>query len=230
MTPFAIVRIGSFALAGFLGVAGLWALSADLIAPRPGWFPGSQDAAARWSAHRSAARTAAAIGMVRGDLWSVAGLAHAAPLLDPQTIGRDGTVSTSAPLDTESALLMLRKAAGSSPHDARIWLALARLEADRAPPRSHAAEMLKLSYFTGTNDLALVPLRMAVAARLATDADLRSLFELEVQKVVSWHPELRPALAAAYRNAAPEGRKAIEAMLGQAEPALLESLKSGKPR
>jgi hypothetical protein len=45
----------------------------------------------------------------------------------------------------------------------------------------------------------------------------------------SLKPELKPLIAAAYRNALPEGRRFIESQVGELDPGLLASLRAMNP-
>ena len=65
-----------------------------------------------------------------------------------------------------------------APHQAGAWLLLAGLASRYHWPSLNATEALKMSYFTGPSDKALMPLRLRVAA--ASEA----IGETDVQELV----------------------------------------------
>ena len=99
------------------------------------------------------------------------------------------------------------KAARLSPHDARVWLLLASLDCLQ---RREASSPLKMSYYTGSNEIALMPLRLLVAT--CSDA----INEPEIQPLGGKRPcrlilakdrNPKPAILAAYQNASFEWKK-----------------------
>jgi hypothetical protein len=89
-----------------------------------------------------------------------------------------------------------------------------------------------MSYLTAPNDLALIPRRISVSARSTAvgDREIQQLARHDIQAIVSRHPDLKPDIAAAYRDAPAAGRLFIEATLGELDPALLASLRSSSQR
>ena len=77
MIPF---RLAVWIFVVVLVADAVWLLSAELIRPDLPYFPNAQLAAAA-AAQRTRASRAAAIGFVRGDLWTEDAIALAAPML-----------------------------------------------------------------------------------------------------------------------------------------------------
>jgi hypothetical protein len=67
---------------------------------------------------------------------------------------------------------------------------------------------LKMSYFTGPNEIHLIPLRLFTATHSSalTDDDIQRLVQREVRMILTRWPEMKAALPAAYDNADPEGQ------------------------
>jgi hypothetical protein len=207
-------------LAGVLGVAAIWTLGADMLSPRLPYFPADAKEAAIFSDARGFAVGAANIGRIRGDLWTAAAVAEAAPLLFAEHTGADNKDALQQARDTAS------RAAYLSPHDSRNWLLLADLDSRLEQSSPKATEALKLSYYTAPNEFALAPLRLAVAARVSQDEELQGLVQSEIQRILLKRPNLKPAIASAYRSAIPASRAIFEATLKDADPAFLATLAS----
>jgi hypothetical protein len=65
-----LFRLGTTILAGILGLAAVWILSVELIRPTLPFFANDAATAEVLAAHRVSARTAAWIGLIRGNLWA----------------------------------------------------------------------------------------------------------------------------------------------------------------
>lgn len=211
------------ALAALLGGLSLWILMGELTSPRLNYFPASPHEADAMYAVRDPALTAAKIGMVRGDLWTVAAITTAAPLL----FGATGSSPEQASqAEVENMRAIADRAARLSPHDSRVWLVLACLDfrVDRNNPRG--TETLKLSYYTGPNEISLMPLRLLLAVRSGAifDEEVQSLVPLDIQRIIMQRPDLKPAIALAYKNALPKGREIIEAALKKTDPSFLATI------
>lgn len=209
-------------LAAVILASAIWIVAAELISPRRPYFPANPNEAQLWSAARAASRTAASIGLLRGDLWTAAAINEAVPMLFAAP--EPSSVSTA---EVESARIMTERAARLAPHDPRNWLALASLQSRWPKSGPEAGEALKLSYYTGPNEFALTPLRLSVAAGMHWDEDLQSLVQLEIERVIMDRPTLKSAISAAYAAAMPEERRFIEATLKQTDPEFLRRLTTG---
>lgn len=192
------VTSGLFALAAFAAL--LWLLAADALATRG-----------------STAGQAAQIGLVRGDLWSLAALieARALPSLAEASPAQSGTANAVRELAT--------RAASHSPVNSRIWLLLARVTQEPA----QRVEFLRMSYLTGQNDLSLIPQRLALATRLpASDLMLADFAALEIQMLLRRAPTFKGQIANAYKTANAEGRALIEKTLETFDRELLLSIRA----
>jgi hypothetical protein len=66
-----------------------------------------------------------------------------------------------------------------------------------------AEPVLKMSYYTAPNELALLPLRLNVslhAKGVIDDAELQDMVRRDISVILTRAPALKPALVAAYRS------------------------------
>ena len=219
-------RLATAAFAVLIAVAAAWILSAEALRPRLASFPAAATAASATAGEHDRAEMAARIGLVRGDLWAEYAMTLVPQL--PQEIIKGGTVAGRL---AELAQAAAERAAGLSPHDSRIWLLLAAVtsQLDRSGHESDGA--LRMSYYTGPNELALIPLRLSIAtgSTVMADADLQLLVGQEIRTILTRKPELKPWILLAYRNASPDGRSFIESATGALDPALLAELRAATP-
>ena len=215
------LRVSAIMLAGVSGVFALWIIAAEVVGPALPYFPMDSKEAIVFDAAQASSVRAAHIGWIRGDLWAVAAVTEAAPLLFTPARDRPSAASQDKIKSAESAAV---HAAKLSPHDARVWLVLADLRSRRSPPAPDAADALKLSYYTGPNEFALAPVRLAVAARVLADEELQDQIQSEIQRVILKRPDLKGAIAAAYKTALPRSRKIFEAALSTADPGFLATI------
>jgi hypothetical protein len=209
--------------AALLGSLALWVLIGELTSPRLSYFPSSPNEADAMYALRGSAATAAEIGLVRGDLWTVAAITSSAPLLFGAA-GSSGEQASGA--EIENMRTIADRAARLSPHDSRIWLVLAALDFRAGGNNPKGTESIKLSYYTGPNELSLMPLRLLLAVRsdAILDEEVQRLVPLDIQLIIMQRPDLKPAIALAYKNALPKGREIVEAALKQADPSFLATI------
>jgi hypothetical protein len=215
-------RLQTTALAATLGFAAAWILSVALIRPTLPFFPGDAATAEAAAAHRSAAGLAAWIGLIRGNLWT-----DYAMTLTPDP---SGELQDKAPATSREALNGARvaavRAAELAPYDARAWLLLAEVHLNGLDQQ--VAGPLKMSYYTGPNELSLVPRRINIATRsdAIVDPDLQILVGGEIRTIITRKPDLKPMIVTAYRSALPEGRRFIEMQVAALDPGLLASLRA----
>jgi hypothetical protein len=71
-----------------------------------------------------------------------------------------------------------------------------------------------------------MPLRLLLAVRSSaiSDEEVQSLVPLDIQRIIKQRPDLKPAIALAYKNALPKGREVIEAALKEADPSFLAAI------
>lgn len=208
--------------AALLGILALWILIGELTSPRLSYFPTSPNEANAAYAVRGSAATAAQVSMVRGDLWAAAAVTASAPLL----FGAKDSSPQASEANVEDMRAIADRAARLSPHDSRIWLLLAGLDFRGGGNNPSATEMLKLSYYTGPNEISVMPLRLllAVSSNAISDKEVQSLVPLDIQQIDKQRPDLKPAIALAYGNALPQGRAIIEATLKAADPSFLATI------
>jgi hypothetical protein len=227
-------RLAVWGFAAVLVVQATWLLSGELVRPRLPYFPADQAAADLAQSKRAQAGWAAAFGVVRGDLWvdyaaSLAG-GVIGDLLGFGAAQASQTSGASASADAERAAL---RAARLAPHDARAWLLLAATASRPDRLNRDVAEPLKMSYYTGPDEPALMALRIRVATRsdAIEDGDLQVLVAQDLRAIALRRHELKPAVVAAYRYAVPAGKQFIEATLDKVDPAFLATLRgAGQPR
>jgi hypothetical protein len=220
-------RMAVAAWAVLIGILALWVMTSELLRPRAIYFPTSRSEAEALSSVRDLATTAAKVGIIRGNLWTTAAVSQAASLLFGAT-DASPAVSLVAIDDMRS---IATRAARLSPYDSRIWLVLAGLDPRLGANNAKIAELLKLSYYTGPNELSLVPLRilLSVQSNAIADDELQSLVQLDIQHAIAQRSDLKPAIALAYRNALPKGREVIEATLKKLDPGFLATIAAPRP-
>jgi len=210
-------RILPFVLGGYAVVLfcfAAWIVAAEINRSAPSNFPADASTAEAVSAGRSAATVAASMGLVRGDLRADEALTY---LSEYWRDSPDAKALNEAREVTAGALRL-------SPHDARTWLVLAAIEARRSNGAGEVAA-LRMSYYTASNDLELVPFRLRLAVR--TDAiaeqEFGDLARHDI-RIIALRNDMA-ALGAAYRDASPAGRRFIEAALDEIAPALKAQLR-----
>jgi hypothetical protein len=161
---------------------------------------------------------AASLAVVRGDLWTKSALASAALLQSDPGLNRAN----------DRVRERLVNALTRAPYQADVWLTLASLANQFKWTRYDIAELLKMVYYTGSNDIDLVAARTKLALRLnatTVDMELQDFVKRDVNLILRRWPELRPALAEAYRSANPEGRALAEGVIARNDPAFLSALR-----
>ena len=107
---------------------------------------------------------------------------------------------------------------------------LAGLDSHRGNLEAEAREALKLSYYTGPNEFALMPLRLLVAGGMIWDEDLQTFVKLEIDRILLQRSDMKPAILAAYKAAIPSTRQLFQGILRNADPRLLDILNSDVQR
>jgi hypothetical protein len=211
------VRFGLLALGCVLGLYALWQLTAELIHPAvPYFFSATEQDASR----APAAALAAEIAVFRSDFW-----------FDDALLKWIGAASAEIGAGRSSALDDVRvaaaRAARLAPHDARAWLLLALADAHDGLDSRQQTEALRMSYYTGANDLALIPERMKLAVRspAMTDTDFQNLVAGEVLSIVR-RPALQSVIVSSYRQASPDGKRFLKSYIGPLDAALLAQMQA----
>ena len=223
--PFVInfARVAVFGLACVLGSLAAWILAAEAVRPTTIVFATDAQSAVLNYAQRDAAITAARVGLVRGDLWSEAALVYGAMLWN-----QDKTTPNAAVPPFEQTLKLTERAVTYAPHDSRVWLLLAANYFRFDWLNERAAASLRMSYYTGSNLMTVVPQRLmlAVQSRALQDEDFQDLVRHDVRIAVANKSELMSALVAAYNNAPLSGRQFIEKTLREFDPSALALIRS----
>ena len=122
-------------------------------------------------------------------------------------------------------------AAALAPYDSRAWLMLAATNIQSESKSSEMLAQLKMSYYTSANDVRLMPIRIQIATRssVITDDELQSFVENDIRTIVLHKPDLKRAIALAYRGASPSGRRFLEGKLTALDPKFLPELQGAKP-
>lgn len=208
------------ALAFVLACQATWILAAEFYRPPYSGFPTDAQTAEAAADNRNAAALAASLGVLRGDLWAEYSLTY----LNLFWGGQDNASEQSSSA-VERARDVAVRALTFAPHDARVWLALASI--NRLDRKGTA---LQMSYFTGTNETELIPLRLYLAVRsdVIAEKEFQQLVHHDILTIVTRKPELKSAVLAAYRDALPIGQQFLEETLQEIDPVLLAKLrKSG---
>jgi hypothetical protein len=203
-----------------LGCQAAWILVAEFFRPPHSDFFATQQTAAVAATDQNGAALAASIGLIRGDLWSEVALTYLDRFLT------DNRYSTNAQI--EQAREVADRALAIAPHNAGVWLVLASINSRFDWLNHKAAAALRMSYYTGANETELIPLRLLLAVRSVAlgDSDFQQLMRHDIRTVITRKPELKPAIVAAYRDAAPIGRQLIEDTLEEIDLPLLARLRS----
>jgi hypothetical protein len=217
-------RLCAFIFAAGLALQALWLLSTEIIRPNVPYFPIGRPAAEAAATQRGTAAVAAAIGVLRGDLWADYVLTLSTDLLADPSAVKPRAAGGSAE-DTRNVAIT---AAQLAPTDARMWLLLALVDQRPDSLGRGTPGPLKMSYYVGPNAVGLIPTRLLIATRSAaiSDPELQDLVSREIRTIVTRRPDLRPALFAAYRDAVPEGRRFIESKVGELDRNLSASIRS----
>jgi hypothetical protein len=202
-----------------LGAASLWILLAQFSSPGIRGLPTSPGEAAVAAQHRGEALWAARATVVRGDLWAEAAFTYA------NLEWLDSAQPLGEALDQARATAT--RAISLMPGNSGVWLMLADLSSRFRWESPSPTECLKMSYYTGPHEEALIPLRLMIVARLDPSADpvLADLFRRELQTVMMDRTALRPAIVAAYQQATSQAQRLIEDVAAATDPALKQTLR-----
>jgi len=205
-----------------LGAASLWLLLAELPRTSVTVLPTSRETAATAAAQRDDALWSARVGHVRGELWAESSFTFA---------DLEWAASASARL-LDEAKASATHAARLSPTNSSVWLLLADLASRYRWEAPKPIETIKMAYYSGPHEEALIPLRLIMSARLddAADPEFERLFRSDVETVLTSRPNLRPAVVSAYSQGTPQARHLIQDAASQIDAAFAQSLPPGPAR
>jgi predicted nucleic acid-binding protein len=218
--PFRAVVLG-FSL--FVGGQAAWQLAAELTRVGIPTVP-TFAAASEATLHREHAKWVARFGFVRGDLWAESAFTYADLLWFTTTLNAEERRSL------DEARASAERALSYAPHSSAVWLLLAGLNSRFDGSRADAAMALKMSYYTGPSDPWLLALRLSISthAIALSDEEIQQFVRRDLQ-LITRRPELKPAIFAAYRDASPYGKRYMEQVLSESDPAFAQSLRVGIP-
>jgi hypothetical protein len=209
-----------------LACQAFWILAAELSRPPSLAFPASSQSVADAAANRNSARAAAQLAIFRGDLWAETALTYA------DVFSFEGTAKSANddPAVVQQARDVAERALSLAPYDARIWLVLADIVSRFDWLNGKASAALRMSYYTGQNEIALIPSRLLLSVTLPaiSDKDFQELVARDLRTIVNRKPELKPAIVKAYRSATPEGQQFIRDTMKGLDPNLLSSLQQNR--
>jgi hypothetical protein len=197
-----------------------WLITAEFLRPSSPNFPASVQTTEATTDNRQRAALAASVGFIRGDLWAEYALTYA-DILDGRTSAQSAEVIERARAVTNIALSLV-------PFDAQIWLLLARIDArfDWLNKKSSAA--LRMSYYTGANDIKLIAARLPLAINSSEigDPDFQQLVRRDIRIIVTRKPDLIPVIRTAYQDASPVGQMFLDTALSEIDPSLFAKFHS----
>ncbi|GIQ73789.1 hypothetical protein ACE103_14510 [Bradyrhizobium sp. ma5] len=156
-------------------------------------------------AMRGKSSLAAALGVVRSELWLADGWSK---------------LQTSP----EAAEAAFTRALRLSPMDAGAWFGLAAATGRFDWLNPTASKALKMSYYTGFNRSDLIAPRLILLAQVDTtrDVELVDLLQRQIRLILTRAPELKGAIGQAYRVATDANRHIIEAEFKDANQSIPE--------
>ena len=202
----------------FLSMQAAWILLAERYRLNDIRLPVDGKTATIAFAEQDKIRQAASLAVVRGDLWAESAFTYQAMELD-----------AGDHLNTE-ALKTLTRALRYSPHRGDVWLMFATLADQHKWSGYQPSLLLKMSYYTAPNELALFPLRLNVslhAMGVIDDAELQDMVRRDISVILTRAPALKPALVAAYRSALPQGKAFAERVISEIDPGYLGLVRAG---
>ena len=222
-SPYIWFRVTALLFAILLGVQCLWLLLAELARPSINQLPTDMASAAAAAKQRDAAFRAASIGGIRGDLWAEVTFTYA-DLLGGE---KNEAIANATPASTSlHARATLTRALDDGPHQSSVWLLLAGLSLRFPYPGFDALELLKMSYYTGPSEQALVPLRLRIAVQLDDfkDIEMRQFISRDVRMLLAQNR--KSTIAEAYKVASPAGKRFIELTIRDIDPPALDLLQN----
>jgi hypothetical protein len=172
-------------------------------------------------------KQAASLAVVRGDLWAESAFTHGGQLWIDRARELDAGDQLNAEVRTT-----LTRALRYSPHRGDVWLMFAALADQYKWSGYQPSSLLKMSYYTAPNELALFPLRLNVslhAKGVIDDAELQDMVRRDISVILTRAPALKPALVAAYSSASPQGKVFAERVISEIDPGYLSVVRAGYP-
>jgi hypothetical protein len=196
-------------------------VSAELIRPGNIELPTDESAATEAARHSEAADRAASIGVIRGDLWAEAAFTHAESLWGN---------AAGVPNSVQRARSGINRALRDAPHRSDVWLLAAGLAQRSASIGFDPTEALRMSYYTGSSEMRLVPLRLTIAMKRDEfdDSELHEFISHDVRLLLA-QKQMAP-ISAAYMEASVKGKDFLMRTLRDIDPASADAVQSGTKR
>jgi len=220
-------RVALAVFAAFLSAQAGWILVPERYQPNHISLPVDGKTAAVALAQQDNINKAASLAGVRGDLWAEAAFTYSGQLWIDQAM----ELGTTDRFSTD-ALKPLTQALRYSPHRGDIWLMFAALAHQYKWSNYQPSLLLKMSYYTAPNELALFPLRLNLslhAEGVLDEAELGDMVRRDISLVLTRAPALKPALLAAYRSALPESKIFAERVIAEIDPRYLGIVRARAP-
>jgi hypothetical protein len=214
-----VFRLSLVVWATLLGMQCVWLVSAELVRPAVIQMPTDKLTAATAAKHSEAADRAASIGGIRGDLWAESAFTHAESLWS-------GAGSLS---DSPRAGAVLERAARDAPHRSDVWLLVAGLALRFAPTEFDPTEALKMSYYTGSSEMRLIPFRLMIAIKRDEfdDAELHEFIGHDIRLLLD-RKQIAP-ITDAYMEASAKGKNFLAQTVKDIDPSALDAVRKEAP-
>jgi hypothetical protein len=220
--PFRLVTV---VFAGFLIAYCIWLLLAELSRPVVDRVLTDSQSATITSNERNErndATWAAWIGGFRGDLWAQSAYTYS------DLLWSSASTNSGLAKALDETRVRLDRALRLAPHQSGSWLLISGLAARYRWSKPDPAEALRMAYYTGPSEFALVPLRLFVVTELQTlDLELQELAQRDLRLLIARNE--KPVIVQEYKSASPAGKHFIEQALGEIDPAFGNLLRLGAP-
>ena len=221
MRPIWKFRLFALFILVYVGGLSISNLVAEFLRPAPSPLP-SRTSQAPTSDQISSTGRAAAIAPFRSDLKADFAMALAGQTLKSENTGQNQS--------DDAAQSAIKNALKLGPHESRLWLVLALLQARSDLSGPLVAESLKMSYLTGPNRAELIPTRLdtATLSNSLNDPDLVEFARGDVRIILTQFPDQRQTLVNDYVRGSSIGKTFLEDSARMFDPGFADSLRSAK--
>jgi hypothetical protein len=219
LTPRLEFRLAVLLFSALLGVQFIWLVTSELSRTDVVQLPTNAVGATAAAKERDRAALAAAIGLIRGELWAQSAFTYANLLFDQ-------IEKPELALELGRARNDLERALNDAPTESAVWLLRAALGQRYPSLGFNVSEAIKMSYYTGPTEPELIPLRLRLAVTSGTigDSEIIRLVRRDLSLLLAL--KLQAAITEAYEAASPSQKRFIERNLGEIDRAAAASLKA----
>jgi hypothetical protein len=219
MTSIWKFRLLAFLLVVFVGGISIANLTAEVLRPAPPPLGLSGNVPSPDETSSTRLSLSSTIAPFRSDLKEEYAVARAGQIFHSE--------SAAPPEELQATQDKVRSALNIGPHNSRLWLVLALLQARSNPIDPLASQSLKMSYLTGPNQADLIPLRLGTATfnNSLNDSDLAELARSDVRAMLTQLPQQRPMLLDNYARASDVGKKFLEESVRTVDPGFVATLR-----